>query len=156
MNKKKQQGNQQQTQSYQSTYNWERPPITPEVQNVIDEANSPAQIDPSIAGIYGNISNQILNSYNDPFGAKTTQAVREKSLRSNLLKVGTERAKAQNQAYWDAKNTGFSRKVTAAGMTAPQLVQTGGSSNANSTSNMTQSGGFWSSIIPSLVSGATA
>jgi len=154
VNKKEQSSNQQQQQTTTNTYGWQAPPITAETQAVLNEAKSPARIDPSINGVFGQAANQIKNTYNDPFGGNNV--AREKSLRSNMLKLGTEKAKVQNQSYFDAQNQKFGQKVGAASLTAPQLTQTGGTSTGNMTANTTQQGGFWTAMIPSLVQGAAA
>lgn len=164
MNKKTQDNNQtsnqSQTQSQTNTYDWVSAPITAETQNVINKANAPAQIDPSINGQFANLGNQIRNSYNDPYGAYTGGGVKEKSLRNNLMRIGSEKAKVRNQAYFDADNQKFSQSVTAATLTQPQREQTGGTSTGNSSGttsgNMTQSGGFWGATLPSLIQGASA
>lgn len=156
--------NQTQTQTQSNTYDWMSAPINAQTQKVLDLANAPIQIDPSINGQFGSVANQIRNSYNDPYGAYTGAGVKEKSLRGNLLRVGQEKAKARNQAYFDAGNQKFSQSVSAAALTQPQIVSTGGTSTGNSsgTSSGTtnavqnQTGGFWAATIPSLIQGAAA
>jgi hypothetical protein len=150
MSKKKQE--QKSTQTSSASYGWEKSPITPEMQGVIDMSNQPAQINPAIQGAFGGIENEIKGSYNDPMGSYTTNAVREKSLRSNLMQMGTEKAKAMNEGYFDANQRKFGEKVTAAGMTAPQLVQTGSTSSGSQVTQ--QGGGFWSQVLPTVISGA--
>ena len=152
MSKKTQQSKQDQT--YSTKYDWMTSPTTPEMQKVLTMANEPTQVDPSITGRYGAIENEIKNSYNDPFGSYTTQDVKEKSLRSNLMKLGTEKDKALREGYADAKSTDWLKANTAAAYTAPQLVSTGGTSSG--TSSTQQSGGFWMSVLPGIIGGAAA
>jgi len=150
ISKKKQETKSSQTNT--ASYGWEKSPITPEIQGVIDIANKPVSINPAIQGMYGQLEGEIKNSYNDPFGSYTNQDVKEKSLRSNLHKLAADKGRAMNEGFFDAENQQFGRKVAAAGMTAPQLVQTGSTSTGNQTTQ--QGGGFWGSVLGSVISGA--
>lgn len=124
------------------------------MQGAIDMANEPISVNPAIQGHFGNVENQIRNSYNDPFGAASTPAVREKSLRSNLMQLGAEKGKALNEGYFDGRGQKFGEKMTVAGMTAPQLTTTGGTTNGTTTQQ--QTGGFWRDFGTSMLSGAMA
>ena len=137
-----------QNQQYSNTYGWMNTPINAQMQNVIDMANQPLQskIDPSIQHRYAAMGEELERSYLDPFGPATSPDVRAKALRAAKLKLGAEADKAKRESFDDRSGEQFMRSVTAASMTAPQLVSTGGSSSG--TSNTVQSGNFWANAMP--------
>ena len=132
-------------------------PITPEMQAVIDASKEPTAIDPSIGNRYAQMKEQVVRSYDDPFGAATSPDTRHKAQLSRMLTIDQQRDMAMREAYHDASQTGFAKKTAAAALTMPQMVQTGGSSSG--TQNTVQSGNFWANAMPivgGIASGATA
>lgn len=77
---------------------------------------------------YGQAEGEIKESGNELFGANTSPEVREKTMQSRLFRNKTEKGKALSVAKGQetiAKNNAYMGLGQA---TAPQLVQTGGTS----------------------------
>lgn len=122
-------------------------PINAQMQNVIDMANQPleARVDPSIMHRYASMGDKLERSYLDPFGPQTSNDARFKAIKSARLKLGAERDKAMRESYDDRSGEQFGRAMAAASLTAPQLVQTGGT--ASGTQQTVQPSNIWGNII---------
>lgn len=120
-----------------NTYEYVPTPVTP----AVTEAQTVAQdmrktVNPRIRSAYAGMRQQQNESFDNPFGAYTTQAVRDASKRNSDLSLHQQEAQALTEADYMANATDFERQMALAQLTAPKLVQTGGTSTA------TQSGGL--------------
>ncbi len=126
-----------QNSQYSNQYGWQQAPINAQTQAVIDAANGPTAVDPSVQHRYASMAEDLERSYSDPFGAGTSPDVREKAQRSGKMKLGAERDKAMRESYYEGQGMKFGQKLAAAGLTQPTLVNTGGSSSGSSSGQQT-------------------
>jgi len=138
---------QQSTQT--NTYAYQTPPETADVTAL---RGMKAQVDPSIPYRYAKGREEYDNSWKNPLGSATSPAVREAASRVTNQRLAMDEGNTMSAAQNEADNTNFSRQAAIAGMTAPQLVQTGGTMNGTTT----QTGGFWSGLLQSAVGGASS
>lgn len=133
-------------QQFNSTYGYMNSPITPEMQAVIDSSKEKlqARVDPSIFQRYAQMKDDVVRSYADPFGAATSPDARAKAQRSQMFRIDSARDKALRESYDDRSGEQFARQMAAASLTAPQLVQTGGSSSGQ---QVTSQPFNWGSLI---------
>jgi hypothetical protein len=148
---KKTKVNQTQTNQFTNTYGWQTPPETADVTALRGQK---ATLDPSIPYRYANMKEEFANTYKNPFGAYTTPAVRDAATRSNNERLSMAQGQAMAEGHYAADNMNFARQAAIAEMTAPRMVQTGGTSNGTVNGTTTQSGGFWSGLITQAVGGA--
>jgi hypothetical protein len=135
--KKKTTTQQQQT----NTYQYLTPPTTPavtELQGMVQKGS-----DPSIPFHFAQQREDLANSYMNPLGAATSPAVRDAANRVAGQRLGMAEQEAIKASNFNANNQAFGQQSTIAGLTSPQLVQTGGTSSGT----QTQSGGFWSGLL---------
>jgi hypothetical protein len=128
-----------QNSSFTNTYGYSAPPVTPEIQAVLDAANKGVQVDPSTQQRFAAIEEDARRSYDDPFGAGTSPDVRAKAQRSRFFSIGVARDKAMREGYFDAEQASFGRKVTASAATTPNFIQTGGDARGNTNTTSTPS-----------------
>lgn len=136
-------------QSQTNTYAYVPPPITSQ-QSAYDEHIKSAYdtADPSIAYNFANQRESLNNTFNNPFGANVSPEVQQA-----IQTAGNEASyQAQGQAMREDVFNRKQGKTTAlagsASMTAPQLVQTGGSSTGSMVGTQT------TPIGPSLIAAA--
>ena len=135
-------------QQYSNSYSYMTPPITAEMQDVLRTAREPLTPDPSIFHRFAAMKDDVIRSYDDPFGSATSPAVREKAQRSQLFKIDAERDKAFREDYANNRQAKFGQQLAAASLTTPNLVQIGG--NSSGTQQTIQP----SNILGSIIGGA--
>lgn len=118
------------------------PPKTEEIKAL---EKMKATVDPSIAYNFAERKRGFEESFKNPLGAYTTPAVRDAATRAHSERMAQGESQAIQESQQRADDTNYGRASTVAGMTAPQLVQTGGTS--------TQSQG-WGSILGSVIGAA--
>lgn len=111
----------------------------PETKDIEALRGMKATIDPSISYNFANLRREYENSFNNPLGGYTTPHVRDQSVRANNERLSQAQSQAMQEGQYAADNANYGRQATVAGMTAPQMVQSGGTT--------TQSGGFWSGLL---------
>lgn len=121
-----------------NTYEYKAPPNTADV-SALREIK--AVKNPSIPYEYARIKEQSENSYKNPLGAHTSAATRDAAGRAMSRSLSQSESQANAASEFDVNNQNFNRQAVIAGMTNPQLIQTGGTT--------TQSGGFWSNLLMS-------
>ncbi len=142
----------QQTQQTQAnTYGYVDTPVTPQIQAVVDMK---ASTDPTIPYRYAAQRQQLADSYNNPFGAATSPAVRDAAARVTNQRLAMDEGQATAESQYNADQQNYARALTGAQLTAPKFVQTGGTTNGTST--QTQSGGFLGDLALGLVGGASS
>lgn len=119
-----------------NTYSHVAPPETADVSAL---RNMKATADPSIPFQYAKMKQSMENSYRNPLGSATNPATMEAMSRATSQGLAQDQAQAQRESQFQADQANYNRQAAIAGMTAPQLVQTGGT--------QTQSGGFWSGLL---------
>jgi hypothetical protein len=85
-----------------------------------------AKADTSIPYQYARMRERQDNSYANPLGAYTSPAVRDAVSRNAGQGLAMDEAQAVRSSQQNADNINYGRQAGIAGMTAPQLVQTGG------------------------------
>lgn len=123
-----------------STYDYKSRPMTASEEKL---SKMEAKVDPSIGYTYAKMRQSNANSYMNPLGSATNPATAEAASRVTNNALAQDESQAIQQSQFNADNANFNRTATVAGMTAPQLVQTGGT--------QTQSGGFWSGLLTSMI-----
>jgi hypothetical protein len=98
--------------------------------------------DPSIRYAMATGREDLNNSYANPLGAATSPAVRDAANRVAGQRYGMLENQAIQESNFNNNAANFGRQATVAGLTAPQLVQSGGTS--------TQS----TPLLPSILSAA--
>jgi len=110
------------TDATRSTYDWLQNPGSADINAL---RNFREEIDPNIAASYGRRQRNLMASFRNPLGAHTSRSIREAQERSAMGDIEQDYGAARRQAYQDAQNRSAQRLTTLAGLTAPQLVQTG-------------------------------
>ncbi len=109
-----------------NTYSHMTAPDTQDTIRLRELANQNQGPDPSIRYAFANARKDLDNSYQNPLGAYTSPAVRDAANRASSERLGM----AQNVALQDSNRASqqqqFGQQSALAGLTAPQLVQTGG------------------------------
>lgn len=123
-----------------STYDYKTRAKTADEEKL---SNMKATVDPSIGYTYAKMRQNNANSYMNPLGSATNPATAEAAARVTNNALAQDESQAIQQSQFNADNANFNRTATVAGMTAPQLVQTGGT--------QTQSGGFWSGLLMNAI-----
>lgn len=106
-----------------------------------------AKADPNIPYLYAKLREKADNSYSNPLGSYTSPAVREAATRENGAGLAMDEAQAQQNSQNQAENINYGRQAGIAGMTAPQLVQTGGT-------QVTKTPKDWTQLIMGMASSA--
>lgn len=129
------------TSSSTASYGYQVPPSTP----ALDKLRSDTfEVDPGIAAQYGKQRADLNASFHQPTGAFLPPAVRDAQMRSGNERLGVEQANAQREGQFDVNKLNFARDQAVAGMSAPQLTQTGTSGTQQGTTIQSQSP--WSTI----------
>jgi hypothetical protein len=140
MGKKKQKTQQTQT----NTYQYMAPPSTPDTdayRNSINQAYDTP--DPSIAYNFGAQRNKMMDRYQNPFGADYSPEVNDAVKYSGQNDLDQAQGAAYREDSFNRKNAKVGALGGLAGMTAPQLAQTGGTMSGTTT----QSGGMLGQLI---------
>lgn len=140
---------QKQTSNNVSTtsYDYKTPPTTPALTKLAD---TKFEVDPGLHAQYSSLRNRLKSGFNNPLGADYNPEVRDAIIRSGEENLGQQEAEAYRGGQFDANRLGYSRDTTVAGMSAPNLVQTGGTNAGTGTITQSQS------PISGIISGAAA
>lgn len=144
MSKKKTETKQAQTFNNTNTFGWQNPPETADVAAVRDFKFT---ADPRIGYAFGNAKNQIGNSFKNPLGGVYSPQMRDSIMRSSLSDLAQQEGQAYSEANQGLQGQQFAQKGLVAGLTAPRMVQTGGSGTSSGTGSQTQSGGLLGDIL---------
>lgn len=128
-----------QESSTTNTYGFMTPPSTPDVDAVRDWT---PQIDPGISYSYARAKNALRNSFDNPLGADTPQAVKDAMLFQGEQDLGQQEAQTLREASNDVNDQELRKKLAVAGFTEPKLVQTSGLTSGTTS----QGGGFGSAL----------
>lgn len=152
-----QSGNQQ--QQFTNQYGWEQ---MPDSQDIAALRGYREQVDPSIGASYSRRQTNLRSSYQNPLGAYTTPAMRDAALRSQEGELEQEYGQAQRQGYNDIQGRTGQRLAGLASLTAPNMVQSGGSSSGTSSGTYSGTGSNTGQtsqsepLLPSLIGGAAS
>lgn len=136
-----------QTGSTTATYGYQTPPTTPALEKL---SAAKFEVDPGLHAQYSTLRNRLKAGFNNPLGADYSPEVRDAIMRSGEENLGRDEANANRSGQFDVNRLNYSRDATVAGMSAPQLVQTGGTSTGTGT--VTQN----PSIMSGIMQGAAA
>lgn len=140
---------QQASTAFQNTNTFDQ--ITPKDTPDIDAARQfQFSVDPRIKQIYGAASKSNTDSYSSPIGGYYPPQMRDASIRSGQARIADQEADATNTATQGLQGQQYAQKIGLAGLTAPQIVQTGGSGTGSQQGTTTQT----QSILPALIGGA--
>ena len=139
----------QQTQA--NTFGQIAPQDTPDIQAL---RGFQFQADPSQPYIYARAHESLHNTANNPYGAYTTPAVRDAALRTGDMNLTQQQGQASAQENASLNNLRFGQQTALAELTAPHIVQTGGTSSGTGTSQ--QSGGLGQAVLGGFAQGAGA
>jgi hypothetical protein len=128
---------QTQSQSYNNANTYGHV-TTPETADIAAMRDFKFTADPSIGNAFGSAKNQIANSFNNPIGGVYSGNMRDSILRSSLSDLGQREAMARSEANQSLQGQQFGQRAAVAGMTAPRLVQTGGSGTGSSSGTTIQ------------------
>lgn len=138
---------QQTTSNTTNTYGYQTPPSTPDIDAVRGFQFSH---DPRVPYSFGRAMERARDTYANPLGANTTQAIRDASLRATSEDLGQQEAQAYAEEGRALQGLDFARLMDVANLTQPRLVQTGGTTTSQGTA---QSGG---GLLNPLVQGGSA
>ena len=120
---------QKQTTTQANNYQYYTPPVTPQITAAEATAKSlKDKINPMIRSQFAGQRDQLNSQFQNPLGAHTTQAMRDATLNAGNENLNQNEALALTNAEYMANQSDFERQMAIAGMTAPQLVNTGGTS----------------------------
>lgn len=147
--------NQTQTQHSTNTYGLGPQTNSADIQALRGMVANPNEVDPTIAYGYARRRQDLDNSYQNPLGAYTSPAVRDAAGRSAGRGLNMEAAVATSAGRREAQDRAFQQQSYIAGLTAPPVVQTGGSSTGTvqGTSVQTYNPGVGSYISAGLGAG---
>jgi hypothetical protein len=142
-------GHSTQKQDTTSSVQWgyKTPPTTPAVEKL---ASDQFEVDPGLKYQYQDLKTRLRSGFDNPMGAAYNPTVKEAMIREGEEQLGQQEAQAYRQGQYDVNKLGYGRDVTVAGMTAPQLVQEGGTSKGT----MTQSQSPWGAIAQGAATAA--
>jgi hypothetical protein len=105
--------------------------------------------DPRIGYSYSRQRQQLQDSYNNPLGGYYSPTMRDSQIRAGIASLGQQEAQDYSAANQQLQGQQFAQKATVAGLTAPRLEQTGGSTTGQTsgTGMTTQSGGLLGDIL---------
>lgn len=129
----------------QNTYGWQTPPDTADVQTL---RGWQPEKDPTIPYTFGRMRQEQRDAFKSPYGAYTTPAIRDATLRASDMEIGQQEAQANRQSQYDVNSQTYAKDALLAGATAPRLTQTGGNATT------TQSGGLLGDILVGASQGA--
>jgi hypothetical protein len=112
-------------QTQQNTVAYSTPPPTAATTQLQSMVNQGPDYQTPIRNAYGRAQQQLTNSYQSPLGAYTTADVRDKSLRSQNRDLQQSEGLDLSSAAQENAQGQFSRQATVAGLTAPQLYNSG-------------------------------
>lgn len=146
-----QKSQQNQTYDNRNTTSWGQivPQDTPDIQRLRGQQ---FQVDPTIAANFGDAKNRLEETYGSPQGGYASQPMREKMVRSGTRQLAQDAAVATRAGEYDVNRLNYGRNLAVAGMTRPEIVQTG--STGSGTGQVTQRGSPWQTI--GQVAGAAA
>jgi hypothetical protein len=124
------------TTSNTASYDYKTPPTTPALDTL---KNQTFEIDPGIAAQYGRERNDLNRSFQNPTGAFLSPQVRDMQLESGRERLGSQEAQAMREGAYDVNKLNFARNQAVAGMSAPQLVQTGSTGTQQGTTIQSES-----------------
>ncbi len=119
-----------------ASYDYKAPPETAALQTL---KNQTIEVDPGIAAQYGRERNDLNRSFQNPTGAYLSPQVRDMQLESGRERLGSQEAQAMRNAGNDAARLNLARNQAVAGMSAPQLVQTGSTGTQQGTTVQSES-----------------
>lgn len=119
------------------------PPETLDVQNF---RNFRIKDDPTRPHRFSRLRTALSDSFDNPLGAHTTATVRDAALRAKIEDFGQMEGQEMNEANYAKNQMELARAGSLAEMTAPRLVQTGGSSTGTSTTTQ-PGGGFLNGLM---------
>lgn len=135
------------TQTTQTnTYGQITPQDTPDI---IAARDAKFTEDPGIGHQFALAKENVHNAYANPLGAYTTPDVQKKQLLSEDAKLNQEESQAHREGQYDVNNLTNTKNMALAGLTAPKIVQTGG------TGTTVQNDGLMSILGPLIGAGAT-
>lgn len=118
-----QMGSKKKTTTNTNTYGWQASPGSADIDAL---RGMKAKADTNIPYLYARMREKLGNSYNNPMGAYTSPAVRDAVSRNAGQGLALDEAQAVRASQQQADNVNYGRQAGVAAMTAPQLVQTGG------------------------------
>lgn len=122
-----------------ATYGQITPNDTPDIQAY---RTHEFQTDPSIPYRYQAARTRLRDSFNNPIGAYTTADVREKTERAGDMELTQQEGEASQESNFANQALEAGRLSDLAGLTAPRIVQTGGTQNSTVTQPFN-----WGSVI---------
>lgn len=125
------------------------PPSTPALDKL---AGAKFEVDPGLSAQYGKLRSDLKSGFNNPLGADYNPEVRDAIIRSGNEQLGQQEAQAYRGGTADVNKLNYARDATVAGMSAPQLTQTGGTSSGTNSGTVVQS----QSPVSGIISGAAA
>jgi len=113
------------------------PPSTPALDAL---KNRTFEIDPGLAAQTNRQRRDLQTSHHQPTGAFLPPQVRDQQLRSGNERLGQQEGQLFREGQYDVNKLNYGRDLAVAGMSAPQLVQTGSAGTQAGTQSGTQSG----------------
>lgn len=143
-----------QTQSTSSTsantYGYTTPPDTADMEALRTHEFTH---DPRIPYAFARQRQNMASSYANPLGGATTPQLRDAALRAGYEDSAQNEAQALREESHGLQGLQYAAKQSLAGMTAPRLIQTGGTSSGTGTSTIQQP--FMDSLNPFVQGGAS-
>ncbi len=109
-----------------NTVAYATPPPTAATTALQGMVDNPVDYTTGVRNAYGRAEQQLSKSYSSPLGAYTTADVRDKSLRSQNADLQQSEGLDLSQAAQQKAADQFNRQATVAGLTSPQLYNSGG------------------------------
>lgn len=127
-----------------NTYGYQTPPDTSDIAAVRGFQFSH---DPRVPYSFARAMERARDTYANPLGANTTQAIRDASLRATSEDLGQQEAQAYAEEGRSLQGLDFARLMDVANLTQPRLVQTGGTSTSSGTAQSQSGGGLLNPLI---------
>ncbi len=114
-----------------NTVAWSAPPATQATTNLQGMVDKGPDYSTPIRNAYGRAQQNLSKSYQSPLGAYTTADVRDKSLRSQQSDLSQSMGLDLSNAAQENAQGQFNRQATVAGLTAPQMYGSGGTTTVH-------------------------
>lgn len=129
-----------------STFAWQAPPDSPDIKALRDLPSENQFLEPVLQAQFDRNKQKVQNRLESSYNQNIPQAVRENTAIQANTELANDYGTALAQGAYNDRQVEMQKKLAIAGLTRPQLVQTG-SSGYNSQVVQNQGGGFWGSLV---------
>ena len=126
-----------------NTYSWETPPETQDVKDLRETKVTNEFLEPALQAQFDRNKQKVRSRLESSYNQNIPQAVRENTALQANNELAADYGTALAQGDYNNKQAELQKKYALAGMTRPQMVQSG---QSGYTSQVKQGSGFWGQL----------